>query len=61
MKAIDTEHIQNAFNHQNLKVFNNIINFQNFLMTRDYSNTIILLMSSGNFGGFDLESLKNSL
>ena len=61
MKAIDPEHIQNAFNHQNLKVFNNIINFQNFLMTRNYSNTIILLMSSGNFGGFDLESLKNSL
>ena len=61
MKAIDTEHIQNAFNHQNLKVFNNITNFQNFLMTRNYSNTIILLMSSGNFGGFDLESLKNSL
>jgi UDP-N-acetylmuramate: L-alanyl-gamma-D-glutamyl-meso-diaminopimelate ligase len=61
MKAIDREHIQNAFNHQNLKVFNNIINFQNFLMTRNYSNTIILLMSSGDFGGFDLESLKNYL
>ena len=61
MKAIDPEHIQNVFNHQNLKVFNNIINFQNFLMTRNYSNTIILLMSSGDFGGFDLESLKNSL
>jgi len=58
MKEISFDKISEAFNHYNLKVFNNSSLFEEFLKSKNYINANLLLMSSGNFGGIDFESLK---
>ena len=58
LKEVTPTQISNAFNRTDLKIFTEAIPFHNYLEKKDYSNTTLLLMSSGNYGGLSLEKLK---
>jgi len=59
LNPISSEQIANAFQHKNLTIFTDPIAFQEFLKTQNYSNTSLLLMSSGNYGGLNFDTLQN--
>lgn len=58
LKEIKQDQIEEAFAREDLVVFTNPADFKTFLYGQDYSNTCLLLMSSGNYGGLDLEEVK---
>ncbi len=53
--------VKKSFNNDKLKFFDNFEIFQTYLNSISFTNKTLLLMSSGNFGGIDLEKLKNQL
>ena len=61
MDAISPEDIKNAFGREDLKVYTNAQEFQSDLFSRKLQNQILLMMSSGNYGGLDLNQLENLL
>lgn len=58
LKKVSPEQISLAFQRDDLKVFTDAVSFQEFLENQEYKNTTLLLMSSGNYGGFDLKKLQ---
>lgn len=58
LEGIKMEQIEEAFKRKDLVVFTNPADFKTYLYTQDYENTCLLLMSSGNYGGLDLEVVK---
>lgn len=58
LEAIKGEQIEEAFDREDLVVFTNPADFKTYLFTKDYDNTCLLLMSSGNYGGLDFEEVK---
>ncbi|MDO1513574.1 Mur ligase family protein [Maribacter confluentis] len=59
LKAVTPEQIMEAFQRNDLRIFTDAKSFHKFLETGSYKNTTLLLMSSGNYGGFDLERLQD--
>lgn len=59
LEKIDAGVIAEAFQHQNLRVFTDPQLFQQFLKAYPFSDHVLLLMSSGNYGGLDFEQIKN--
>jgi len=59
LENIDAEDIKTAFQYKNLKVYTNPAEFQEFLKNKDLKNKVLLLMSSGNYGGLDFEELSH--
>ena len=57
LAAISEEDIIKAFNHPRLKVFSDPEALQEYLTSLDLTYKNLLLMSSANFGGLDLENL----
>jgi UDP-N-acetylmuramate: L-alanyl-gamma-D-glutamyl-meso-diaminopimelate ligase len=55
MPLLDKEVVRRGFGQQNLQVFNQKSELENWLAGRDYTNSIVLLMSSGNYEGLDIE------
>jgi UDP-N-acetylmuramate: L-alanyl-gamma-D-glutamyl-meso-diaminopimelate ligase len=55
------EAVKNAFANNNLMFFNNPAQLLNYLEELDITNSNLLMMSSGNFGGINLIELKNKL
>ena len=45
--------IRTAFERTDLQVFTNSTDFQQFIYSYPYQNDVLLLMSSGNYGGID--------
>ena len=60
-EPIGYELIINAFNHQKINVATDLISFEETLLSFDLSNSVLLLMSSGNFNGFDYKKIKKIL
>jgi UDP-N-acetylmuramate: L-alanyl-gamma-D-glutamyl-meso-diaminopimelate ligase len=58
---LDCLDIQNAFGDGNLKFFNQIEDLESYLLSIDFKNSNLLLMSSGNFSGLDLIKLAREL
>src|SRR5690554_500830 len=58
LEEIKQEQIEEAFDRDDLVVFTNPADFKTYLYTQDYENTCLLLMSSSNYGGLDLEVVK---
>lgn len=50
--------IKTAFGSENLLVFTNPKAFQEFLFEHQWNKSILLMMSSGNYGGIDWDTLK---
>ncbi|WP_034889257.1 UDP-N-acetylmuramate--L-alanine ligase [Gillisia sp. Hel_I_29] len=59
LNPISKEQIITAFGREDLIVYTNAIEFQNYLETLDYKNKAVLLMSSGNYGGLNFDDIKN--
>ena len=58
---ISPQEIIEAVGHPDLIVFSKPEDFKNFLLEQDYFSTVLLIMSSGNYGGIDWEALKARL
>ncbi len=58
LEEVSVEQIKKAFNAKNLRVFSNPEEFKSFLFSRSLEGKVLLLMSSGNYGGLNLEELK---
>lgn len=58
MSPISEDEIRKAFEKEALKVFTNPAQFQQYLKKLDYENSVVLLMSSGTYGGLDFEEIK---
>ncbi len=58
MQAVSPEEIKNAFNEPNLEVVSETSAFKKILESKDFKNSVLLLMSSGTFGSLDLEEMK---
>lgn len=58
LESISSEQIFKAFQRNDLKIFTNSEDFQQFLKSLDFQQTVLLLMSSGNYGGLNFEEVK---
>ena len=59
-QTINSKFISESFNHNNLIVIDNHKKFEEKVLSYDLSNSVLLMMSSGKFGGFNFarESLS---
>lgn len=57
MPPLDPEVVQKGFNKSGLQVFTERAALEEWLHSRDYNEASLLLMSSGNYDGIDLEKL----
>lgn len=58
LNHVSEAQIEQAFLKQGLKVYTNPENFESDLKNMDFDNAVLLMMSSGNYGGLELDSLK---
>lgn len=57
LKEVSASQIKEAFKNDKLNVYTKPTEFKEFLDKQVYDNTVLLLMSSGNYGGLDLKEL----
>ena len=58
LKEVTPQQISDAFQQNDLQVFTNATAFKDFVFEQGFDNSVLLLMSSGNYGGLDLIELK---
>ncbi|MBZ9728452.1 Mur ligase domain-containing protein [Salegentibacter sp. JZCK2] len=58
MQFISAEDIKVAFNKSDLEVISETSELKDILESKDFNNSVLLLMSSGTFGNLDLEEVK---
>lgn len=58
LKEVTPAQISQAFERDDLQIYTNANAFKDFVFGQDYDNSVLLLMSSGNYGGLDLEAIK---
>ena len=58
LQAISQQQIMDAFQSEDLVVYTDPSEFKDFLFSQKFSNTSLLLMSSGNYGGLNFDELK---
>ena len=61
LEAVSSTQILKAFQREDLVVFTDQGAFQDYLFEQDFTDTSLLLMSSGNYGGLDFEKVKEIL
>lgn len=61
LKEIGKEEIEKAFERKDLLIYTEPASFKSFLFSQDLKDKVILLMSSGNYGGLDFDEVKNLL
>lgn len=61
LKPISEQQVKSAFDDNRLQVFTESSAFQKFLQNADIKNAVILLMSSGNFDGINLDELAKEV
>ena len=59
LQAISKDQIYAAFQREDLIIFTNPESFKNYLKEQDLDNSVLLLMSSGNYGGLNFEEIKS--
>ncbi len=58
LEEVTKEEIAAAFQRDDLLIYTDPKKFQEFLWKESIVNSVVLLMSSGNYGGLDFESVK---
>jgi len=58
LKEVTPEQISEAFERNDLQIFTEASAFKDFVFGQDLKDSVLLLMSSGNYGGLDLNELK---
>jgi len=61
LESITKEQIQKSFHRNDLIIFTHPKGFQNYLYSLNLKNTVLLLMSSGNYGGLDWNNLVKKI
>ena len=61
LPKLTAEDVMTAFSDNRLKIYNDPAEMQEDLLSIDYHNKNLLLMSSGNFDGLDLEGLAGKV
>ncbi len=61
LEPIDEEDIRTFFGNPDLTIFTNKITLFDFLISQDWENKNLLLMSSGTYEGIDFEKLKKEI
>lgn len=61
LKPITEEQVKAAFNNQHLKVYTNSQELIKYLQNKSWNNSVLLLMSSGNFDGVDINKFGEQL
>lgn len=59
LKEVTPAQISDAFKRSDLKIFTEAQAFKTFVFEQEYQDGVLLLMSSGNYGGLDMEELKS--
>lgn len=59
LKEVTKEQISNAFERDDLIIYTNPDDFKDFLFSQNFDNKVLLLMSSGTYGGLDFEEVKD--
>jgi UDP-N-acetylmuramate: L-alanyl-gamma-D-glutamyl-meso-diaminopimelate ligase len=57
LQEVSKYQIEEAFQKNGLKVYTNSKEFKDFINSKEFDNTALLLMSSGAYGGLDLKEL----
>jgi UDP-N-acetylmuramate: L-alanyl-gamma-D-glutamyl-meso-diaminopimelate ligase len=60
-ETINETEIKEAFNSSDLKIFTDNITLKKYLLDNSWDNKNLLLMSSGDFDGLDLQELANAI
>lgn len=58
LDEVTHQQIATAFERQDIQIFTNAEAFKNFLFSQKLNDTVLLLMSSGNYGGLDFDEVK---
>jgi UDP-N-acetylmuramate: L-alanyl-gamma-D-glutamyl-meso-diaminopimelate ligase len=58
LPSLQKQDILNAFNRDDLLIFDNIDKLKDYLLNQNWAKSNLLMMSSGNFDGMDLDLLK---
>lgn len=61
LDPINGADIKSAFSNPRLQVFDDAGKLQEFLLSQQWRNKTLLMMSSGNFGGLDLRQLSDKI
>ena len=61
LDPIDASDIKKAFGRDTLTIYTNPKSFQAFLNNVELRNSVLLLMSSGNYGGLDLQEILHEV
>ncbi len=61
LENISKAQIAQAFQREDLIIYTNPKELEDYLLQNNLENKVLLLMSSGNYGGLDLEQLKSKL
>lgn len=61
LKEVSSEQIAKAFKRDNLVIYTDPTSFKDYLFSQNLKDKVLLLMSSGNYGGLDFEEVKNLL
>ena len=61
LEEIGKEQIEQAFEREDLLIYTEPASFKKFLFSQDLKDKVVLLMSSGNYGGLNFEEVKDLL
>ncbi|MDH7444795.1 UDP-N-acetylmuramate--L-alanine ligase [Aquimarina sp. 2201CG14-23] len=61
LEEVSANQIAQAFNRDDLIIYTNPEEFKTYLKQKDFSNSALLLMSSGNYGGLDFDEVKGMI
>jgi UDP-N-acetylmuramate: L-alanyl-gamma-D-glutamyl-meso-diaminopimelate ligase len=61
LKPISAEQVKTAFGSKNLKVVTDSTEMKKILLDKNYRDSVLLMMSSGNFDGLDFNRLANEI
>lgn len=61
LEEVTEEQIAKSFNRNDLIIYTNPKEFESYLYELELKNAVLLLMSSGNYGGLNLEELKTKI
>ena len=61
LEEVTKEQIEQAFNREGLIVYTNPEEFKSFLVVQDFKDSVLLLMSSGNYGGLNFDEVQQMI
>lgn len=61
LEEVTAEQIGKALNRSDINIFTDSNSFQEYLYGQNFSDTVLLLMSSGDYGGLDFDKIKQAV